>query len=191
MSDSSAYKIKLPFSGKKKDWDLWDYKFQAIAQEKGWLQILNETVKPIKNSDGTRDISDDVKKKVWEKVDAISVFFILNLSQEALLITQVNKDDPVQAYKSLQDEFKRSEVRDYVKLVEEFAAIKLSDCKSPQEMVLKLCKINQEMKNIKQEYEKDDATLIASTMALLPKEYGPFKSGIKVDKDKFSNFTKI
>ena len=45
------------------------------------------------------------------------------------------------------------------------------------------------MKNIKQEYEKDDATLIASTMALLPKEYGPFKSGIKVDKDKFSNFT--
>ena len=26
-------------------------------------------------------------------------------------------------------------------------------------------------------------------MALLPKEYGPFKSGIKVDKEKFSNFT--
>ena len=189
MSDSSAYKIKLPFSGKKKDWDLWDYKFQAIAQEKGWLQILDESVKPIKNSDGTRDVSDDEKKKLWEKVDSITVFFILNLSHEALLITQVNKDDPVQAYKSLKEEFKRTEIRDYVKLVEEFALIKLSDCKSPQEMVLKLCKISQEMGNIKPQYKKDDATLIASTMALLPKEYGPFKSGIKIYREKFSKFT--
>lgn len=72
----------------------------------------------------------------------------LNLSQVALLITKVNKDDPVEGYKSLKDEFNRSEVRDNVKLEEEFAAVKLSDCKTPQEMILKLCKLNQEMENI-------------------------------------------
>ena len=45
------------------------------------------------------------------------------------------------------------------------------------------------MEQIKSEYKKDDATLIATTMSLLPNEYGPFKSGIKVDKEKFSNFS--
>ena len=187
--EDSAYKIKLPFSGKKEDWDLWDMKFSAIAQEKGWHEVLNESVKPSTTSDGKRDSSDAKKKKVWRKIDAISVFFLLNLSQEALLICQVNRDNPVQTYKTLKSEYRRSEVRDYVKLVEEFAAVKLSDCKTPQEMILKLCKINQEMEQIKKQYKKDDATLIATTMALLPSEYGPFKSGIKVDKTKFANYT--
>ena len=84
--EDSVYKIKLPFSGRKEDWDLWDMKFSAIAQEKGWHEVLNESVKPSTTSDGKRDSSDAEKKKVWRKIDAISVFFLLNLSQEALLI---------------------------------------------------------------------------------------------------------
>ena len=69
--EDSAYKIKLPFSGKKEDWDLWDMKFSAIAQEKGWHEVLNESVKPSTTSDGKRDSSDAEKKKVWRKMDAI------------------------------------------------------------------------------------------------------------------------
>ena len=43
MADSSAYKIKLPFSGKKKDWPMFKMQLQAYLSTLGLEGVLEES----------------------------------------------------------------------------------------------------------------------------------------------------
>lgn len=58
------------------------------------------------------------------------------------MLVQVDKNDPFEAYKILKKAFKRTEVRDYVKLIEDYEKINLADNETPQTMILKRFKLN-------------------------------------------------
>ena len=201
MSTEMKNEIKairvLPFSAVQSDWDKWSEKYQGIAAERGYLQVMLDNAYVPSNSldiDGKLKnkylipYEDDTKQKHQMRKLNQKGYRDLQLATTKLAFQLVSLAKTVnlpngslsKAWAALKDEYDPSEGEDKIKLQENFQNNKLWNAKvNITELLASLS--TEEIKLNKLSHLINDDYLITHILASLPPEYSSVVDYAKIN----------
>ena len=186
----------LPLSGQQQDWDEWSKKYQGVAAERGYLQVMlgNEDV-PMDAFDIDKQVetrylipdNNDRKKKHLTRKRNQKGYRDLQLSTSKLgqLVSlaktrELPNGSLAKVWASLKDEYDPSEGEDKIKLLEDFQNKKLLNAKvNIMERLASLA--TQVMKLNRLKHPINDDYLMIHILASLPQEYSSVMNHAKID----------
>ena len=186
----------LPFSGLQQDWDEWSEKYQGIAAERGYLQVMlgkedvpmdalniDQQVKSkylIQEAERKqKHLARKRNQKGYQDLQLLTsklAFQLVSLTK----MEEVPNGSVAKAWASLKDENNPSEGEDEIKLLEDFQNNKLLNVKvNITELLVSLA--TQVMKLSKLNHLVNDDYLMTHILASLPHEYSSMVDHAKID----------
>ena len=167
----------LTFSGKKKDWPMWEAKYAARARAKGWYQVLvGATEVPAAATvltdqqvtlQAARKANEDGYADLLLSMEDEVTFNIVNEAKT----TDLPDGSLPKAWKDLKARFAPSTKSELVDLRREFMTLTIETGDDPEEFLTNLEAINRKIRNIDATRAMNDDDVLIQAMATLPSEY--------------------
>jgi hypothetical protein len=167
----------LSFSGKTKDWQMWEAKYAARARAKGWFKVMNGE-QAVPAHDVVLTDTQVVQQRAREYNEAGYADLLLSMEDEVSFnvvnearTTELPDGSLSKAWKALHDKYAPTTKSELVELKKEFMSLSISSGEDPEEFISQLEAKNRKIKNIESARAMSDEDVLIHAVACLPSEY--------------------
>ena len=171
----------VPFSGKEEDWRMWSSKFLALANLKGFSDVVRGTVVIPNDADTLDESTPDGKEAARVRKANVFAFNTLILScVDMVAFSAVNEakttenpeGDAAKAWSNLKDRFAPQTKSSEMELRREYADLRLTDVgKNPDEFFSEIEHVRQRLASLDKAVILSDSEVMMHILDSLPQDY--------------------